>query len=184
MKKSITPLLLLFALSSTGFSEVSAKQSRISAAQKVEAYYKQAEEAFNNGDKQATAEALRSALQINPKHGPSYALALKLKKSGPAFKVQARQRQLASVILTEVDLKETPLSEALQTLATLIEEKSEKKIYPNFVIQDQSGKLKNIPVTLNLKNVPASVVLEYLMKQSQAAAKYSEYAITVRPLKR
>lgn len=182
MKKSTAPFILILAITSSALAEISTKPQTITAEQKVEAYYKRAERAFNDGDKKTATDSLRRALKINPNHGPSYALALQLKKGGPVFKAKGRQNQLASIILPEIELRDIPLSDALQILSTLIEEKSEQKFFPNFVIQDQTGTLRKKKVSLNLKNVPANVVLDYLVKMTEASVKFSEYAITVAPL--
>ena len=181
MKNTITSFVVVLALSQMSSAQESVKQSRQTQSQKVENYYKQAERAYQAGDMAGTKTALRGALTINPNHGPSYALALKLKKSGGSFKVKARERELAAVILPVVDFQDEPLSEALQILSELVEKTSEKKVYPNFVIQDRSGVLKDKEVTLNMKNVPAKVVLDYLMNIAGATAKFDQYAITIKP---
>lgn len=182
LKLSTTTLLAVLTFSNISMAEQSSRQTRLNQKQQVASYYKIAEQAFQAGDKAKTTKALRKALAINPKHGPSYALAIKLKKSGSAFKVKARETQFGSVMLPVVDLQDEPLSEALRILSTLVEEKSNQTVFPNFVIQDKSSTLKDKPITLNMKNVPAKVVLEYLMNMAHASAKFDEYATTIRPL--
>ena len=182
MKLSMTPVVMVLALScSTLVAQDSISKARHSQAQKVEAFYKQAEQAYQDGDIEGAKSALRNVFAINRNHGPSYALALKLKGSGNDFKMKARQRQLAAVILPVVDFDAMPLSYALKTLSKLVEETSKDKVIPNFVIHDKSNTLKDKIVTLNLKQVPANVVLDYLMNLSNATAKFGQYAITIKP---
>ena len=178
----MTPVVMVLALScSTLVAQDSISKARQSQAQKVETFYKQAEQAYRDGDLAGTKSALRNVFAIDRNHGPSYALALKLKGSGNNFKIKARERQLAAVILPIVDIDAIPLADALRILSTLIEETSKDKVIPNFVIHDKSNTLKDKPVTLNMKQVPANVVLEYLMNLSNATAKFDQYAITIKP---
>lgn len=182
LKLSTTTLLAVLTFSNLSMAEQSSRQTRINQKQQVASYYKTAEQAFLAGDKEKTTKALKKALEINPNHGPSYALALKLKKSGAVFTEKARLAQFSSVILPVVDFQDEPLSEALRILSTLVEEKTDKAFYPNFVIQDKSSTLKDKPITLSMKNVPANVVLDYLMNMAHASAKFEQYATTIKPL--
>ncbi len=178
----MTPVVMVLALScSTLIAQDSISKARQSQAQKVETFYNQAEQAYQDGDLAGAKSALRNVFAIDRNHGPSYALALKLKGSGNNFKIKARQKQLAAVILPEVDFEGMPLSYALKTLSKLVENTSKDKVIPNFVIHDKSNTLKDKPVTLKMKQVPANVVLDYLMNLSNATAKFGQYAITIKP---
>lgn len=182
MKLPMTPVVMVLALScSTLVAQDSISKARQSQNQKVEAFYKQAEQAYKDGDVKGAKSALRNVFAIDRSHGPAYALALKLKGNGNDFKIKARQRQLAAVILPIVDFGEMPLSDALRFFSKLVEETSKDKVIPNFVIHDKNNTLKDIPVTLKMKNVPANVVLEYLMNLSNATAKFDQYAISIKP---
>jgi len=173
---------MVLALScSTLIAQDSISKARQSQSQKVEAFYKQAEQAYKDGDLEGSKSALRNVFAIDRNHGPSYALALKLKGSGNEFKIKARQKQLAAVILPIVDFDGMPLGDALRSFSKLVEETSKDKVIPNFVIHDSSNTLKDKPVTLNMKQVPANVVLDYLMNLSNATAKFDQYAITIKP---
>ena len=181
MKQTITPLLLVLSLSCSAMSQDSISKSRQNQSKQVTQFYNQAEKAYRDGDLASAKTALRNVFAIDRNHGPSYALALKMKGSGNDFKIKARQRQLAAVIIPQVEFDQMPLGDALRDLSTLIEETSKDKVIPNFVIQDQSNTLKTIPVTLNMKQVPATVILEYLMNLTNSTAKFDQYAITVKP---
>lgn len=173
---------MVLALScSTLIAQDSISKARQAQVLKAEAFYKQAEQAYIDGDLQGSKSALRNVFAIDRNHGPAYALSLKLKGSGNTFKIKARQRQLAAVILPMVDFDAMPLSDALRTFSKLVEETSKDKVIPNFVIHDSSNTLKDKPVTLNMKQVPANVVLEYLMNLSNSTAKFDQYAIAIKP---
>ena len=151
--------------------------------QKVAQYYKVAEKAYADGDLVKTQQALQRSLALNPKHGPSYALAIKTKQNREKFGIQARQRELAKVILPEVDFNNLPLEDTLRDLNDLIVATSEGVVTPNLVLIDNNGTIKSKPVTLNMKQVPATVVLDYVLDLTGASAKFEKYSITVRPLR-
>ena len=178
----MSPVVIVLALScSSLLAQDSISKARQNQAQKVDAFYKQAEQAYQDGDLEGSKSALRNVFAIDRNHAPAYALALKLKGSGNDFKIKARQRQLAAVILPIVDFDAMPLSDALRCLSKLVEETSKDKVIPNFVIHDRSNTLKDKSITLNMKQVPADVVLDYLMNLSNASAKFDQYAISIKP---
>lgn len=150
-------------------------------AQKVEQYYKAAEKAYEKGDLTKTREALQRSLALNPNHGPSYALAIKVRQNKSSFSVKARQTQMARVILPVVDFQAMPLEDVLRDLGDLIEKESKDSVIPNFVLIDKNGTIKSKNITLNMKQVPATVVLDYVMNMAGARAKFDQYSITVRP---
>lgn len=179
MKKTIRLTILGLALPYVSFAgETLTTEER---AQKVEHYYSVAEKAYQSGDLKKTQEALQRSLALNPQHGPSYALAIKTRQNRSKFSIQSRQRELAKVILPVVDFQDTEFRDALRDLGDLIEQTSGDKFIPNFVLVDGNGSVKTKKITLSMKQVPANVVLDYLLKMAGATAKYDQYAITVRP---
>lgn len=185
MKKPILTTIIGIALCISASAQNTIKQ-REDRAQKVNAYYQQASQAYKDGDITSASEALKNALALNPRHAQSYALSLQLKKQGSTFKAKARERQLAQIKLKHIDVEDMELGEALEILSKLIEKETKDKYIPNFVIQDSSGILKTKKVKLNLKGIPASIALEYLLEQTGAISRFDDYAINIRsrrPLK-
>lgn len=178
--KLYSTLICAGLMSSLLQAQPSASATQAKAEQMVSNYYTQAEKAYRAGDLETCTNALRQALKLNPNHGPSYALALKLKKSGPAFKVKAREKKFQSVVLPVAEFDRVPLEDALRDLGDLVMKVSEDQVIPNFVIQDKSGELQKREVTLNLKQIPAHVVLSYMMEMTGASAQFGEYAIVVK----
>jgi hypothetical protein len=64
----------------------------------------------------------------------------------------------------------------------MIEEKSDGKFAPNFMVQDPSNKFAETTVTLMVKNVPANAVLDMMLKQAGGIAKYEQHAIIIKPV--
>lgn len=151
-------------------------------AMKVEEYYKLAEKSYMNGDLVKTQQALQRSLALNPQHGPSYALAIKTRQNRQKFGIQARQRELAKVILPEIDFNALPLEDALRDLNDLIGTASDGVVTANIVLMDRNSTIKSKKITLNMKQIPATVALDYVLNLAGATAKYDQYAITIRPL--
>jgi hypothetical protein len=57
----------------------------------------------------------------------------------------------------------------------------EKKYAPNFMVQDPTGKLDSQTLTLKLKGVPAKAVLDMVLSQVGAKARYDEHAVVITP---
>lgn len=51
----------------------------------------------------------------------------------------------------------------------------------NFILQDPKNALAEAKITLVLKNTPARGVLQYLLAQANAKARYDEHAIVIMP---
>lgn len=183
MKRTITPVVMVLALMSPLTAQDSISKSREAKERQVLEYYNQAEKAYSAGNLTAAKVAVQNALKINRNHGPSTALAIKLNKSSTtsSFQVKAREKKFSSVIVPIIDFEDLPLEDALRTLALSVEKNSNEEVIPNFVIQDPSGTLKLKEVTLNMKQVPAHVVLNYLMDLTGGKAKFDQYAIVIRP---
>jgi type II secretory pathway component HofQ len=67
----------------------------------------------------------------------------------------------------------------LDSLNELVKQATGQKFTPNFIIKDPSGKLKLPNVTLDLANIPASQVLQYIASFAQCRVIYEEHAIVV-----
>jgi hypothetical protein len=52
------------------------------------------------------------------------------------------------------------------------------------MVQDPGDKLADQTVTLQVKNVPAKAVLDMMLNQTGAVAKFEEHAIIIRPVPR
>lgn len=100
---------------------------------------------------------------------------------------QQRVAMLSIIKIPEIDFDEVPLTEAIDGLSRLIEIELEKlaeaqKFHPNFFIKDPNNKFSGRTVTLKLKRVPAKVVLDYLLEQGGAKARFDDYATVIEPV--
>lgn len=181
MKRNLAFILSLSLL--TGYSAAQDKlmRDRAQRARQVNLLYQQAEVAWKEGEAEIAQKTLQAALAINPNHAPSYALVQHIKANSNAATSAKRKRLFSSTMLQVVDFNDIPLDEAIRVLGKLIEKQSDPKFQPNFVIQDPHKSLGKKKVNLQLKGVPASVVLDYLLSSVDAVAQYDAYATVIRP---
>ena len=52
------------------------------------------------------------------------------------------------------------LEDAITALGVMMEKESDKAFIPNFVLNDPDGTIKDNPVSLRLRNIPATVALK------------------------
>ena len=148
----------------------------------VENFYKIAEQAYSNGDVSGATEAIRSALEMNPKHGRSIALYRRIKTGGGDRAVLSlRKRTFSKVIVPLVDLDEMDFRGALKMLSDAVEKESNDKVIPNFVVQDRNKVFENVSIDLKLKNVPAGEVLKHLLSEANATVSFGKYSTVIRP---
>lgn len=143
--------------------------------------YRQGIAAERAGDPDAARAAYEQALRLNPKHADARFRLGQVKVRRDTIARQGRQAALTKVILPDVQFSEATLRETLDVLAKRINTGSDGKLSPNFVVQDPGGKLANAKITMQLRNVPASTVLQYILEQTGARARHDEYAIVIQP---
>ena len=70
---------------------------------------------------------------------------------------------------------------AVTALGQMVDKESKGAVTANFIVEDPQGKLAGKKVTLSIKNLPAKVVLDYLLSQVGAKARFDEHAVVVMP---
>jgi hypothetical protein len=150
-------------------------------ADKAAEMYQAGMVAIQEGDIQTAEASFRGALKLRPTYADARYQLTELKNHRDVIVARGRARKLSQYTIDQVDFNKAELSEALAALGVMVEEKSEKKFAPNFIVQDPSKKLGETIVTLQVKGVPASAILDMLVKQAGGVVKYEEHAIIVKP---
>ena len=88
---------------------------------------------------------------------------------------------LKQINIQAVDFDQLTIREALEILTIKIEHQTNKQITPNFIIRDLKGAFKNRTVTMQLKNMPANTLLEYIANQVGGSIRYDRHAIIISP---
>ncbi|MEO7099404.1 MAG: tetratricopeptide repeat protein [Luteolibacter sp.] len=150
-------------------------------AQQAEALYKQGQAAEKAGDPAAAKEFYTKALKANPNNADAKYSLGQVKINSEAIAAQGREKKFGTVMIPLYQLDGASLQEALEALSMIIEKQSKSEVAPNFVIEDPKAKLTDKKISLNLKNMPSKAVLQYLLDQTGAKARYDEHAVVISP---
>lgn len=172
-----TTLILLLA----GATAALAEPKSLTPSQTADAYYARGIAAEKAGDVTGARAAYTKALQANPNHANCRYRLKQLELDKGAIAAKGREAQFSKVMIPVFQIDGATLQESLDALGTMITKESKKQVTSNFLIQDPQNKLANTKLTLNLKNVPASAVIKYLLTQSNAKARYDEHAVVIEP---
>jgi hypothetical protein len=150
-------------------------------SQGVEDTYRIGVNALKVGDTALAKKCFEAVLTHQPGHANARYQLLNLNRRGPEMAAKARAMKLRKVMIAKVEFTETPLAEALEALEALIDKETKGEYVANFIVQDPGGSLQGRAISLQLKGVPASSVLDYMLQMTGAVARYEEFAIVVKP---
>ena len=180
--KSILSLIIAASLViQVSSAQTPAKPATQSTATQAEVFYRQGLAAEKAGDPGAAQKAYAAALKANPNHANARYSMGELQLNAGAIAAKGRQAKLAAIVIPEFRLDAATLQESLDALSNLVEKQSKNQVSPNFIIQDPKNQLTGVKISLNLKSVPASAVLQYLTTQAAAKARYDEHVIVIIP---
>lgn len=169
--------ILSFIVAATLVSQASAQTT----AKNADALYRQGLAAEKAGDPVAARNAYTAALKADPGHANARYSLGQLKLTSGTISIKGRELKFGAVMIPEFKLDEALLQESLDALQIIVERESKNQVTPNFIIQDPKKQLAEVKISLNLKKLPASAVLRYLMEQSGATARFDEHAIVITP---
>lgn len=149
------------------------------AAQKAEQHYLRGLAAERAGDPATAIANYREALKFHPGHANARYRAGQVKIEAASIKSSATEAKIGGVKIPVYRLEEATVAEAIAALGMAIEKASENEIAPNFVIQDPNEKLADVRITMQLKNVPAKAILEYIHSQAKTQARFDEHAVVI-----
>jgi len=170
-------LFLLIAGASTALAE----PNTLTVSQQADAYYGKGIAAEKAGDVEGAHAAYTKALQLNPGLANCRYRLTQLQIDAPSIAAKGREAKLSKVMVPVFQLEGTTLQEAIDALSLIIKKEAKGQVAANFIIQDPNKKLAAAKITLNLKNLPASAVMTYLMTQAHAKARYDEHAVVIEP---
>lgn len=156
-------------------------QAQQTAAEKSNAFYQQGLAAEKTGNPEVAKAAYEAALKTNPHHANARYRLGQVQTNSTKIAAVGRKNKLDTVIIPEFKIDEATFKEALAALSALMEKESKGEMQPNFIVQDASGALNEAKVSLVLKSTPAGAILNYLMEQAHAKARFDEHAIVLTP---
>jgi tetratricopeptide (TPR) repeat protein len=170
--------ILMFVV---GASVALAEPATLPPAQQAGTYYAKGIAAEKAGDVEAARLAYTKALQLNPNFANCRYRLTELQLNRGAVAAKGREAKLDKVMVPVFQLDGATLQEALDALNLIIVKEAKGQVVANFVVQDPNKSLAAAKLTLNLKNLPASAVMKYLLAQANAKARYDEHAIVIEP---
>ena len=144
-----------------------------------QALYERALVAMNRGDVAAAEKDFRAVLQAQPDHPHARYGLNKLLLHREKYAALYRENMMKQTKIAKVEYSDATVAECLQSLTELVKAATAEKFTPNFIIKDPAGKLKSGNITMNLSNIPASQVLQYIASSAQCKITYEEHAIIV-----
>jgi hypothetical protein len=91
------------------------------------------------------------------------------------------ERQIAGVIIPQIQFRDATLSSALDYLKKAVVRESGGKVAVNFVVQLPAEQVNTQTVTLSLNQVPFSEAVKYLASVANLDVEYQKYAIVLKP---
>ena len=150
-------------------------------AQQANAYYQRGLAAEKAGDPATARANYAQALKLNPSHPDATYKIGELKKNSGTISAKGREGKFGQAVIPKFALEDAPLSEALEALRITMEKTTPGTPGPSFIVEDPTQKLEKARISLQLKGVPAKGILEYILSQSGAKARYDEHAIVILP---
>jgi tetratricopeptide (TPR) repeat protein len=149
------------------------------AEQKAEAYYRQGLAAEKAGDPTTARAAYNAVLDLFPNHANARYRAGQVKINSASIVSNATEKKVGEVRIPLYQLEEATVQEAIAALGIAMEKASDGKVAPNFIIEDPAGKLADARVSMQLKNVPAKAILDYIHGQAGTKARYDQHAVVI-----
>ena len=149
------------------------------AAEKADIYFRKGLAAEKAGDPATASAAYNAALQVFPRHVNARYRAGQVRIEADAIRSSATAAKIGGVYIPVYRIEKASVSEAIAALGIAIEKASDEKITPNFIIQDPKGKLADTEISMQLKNVPAKAILDYIHSQANTQARFDEHAVVI-----
>jgi hypothetical protein len=175
--KTIATILIAAACA----SQAIAQNANPAPARSADTLYRQGLAAEKAGDPNAARIAYAEAVRLQPGHANARYRLGELKIHAPAIAAKGREAKFGAVLVPEFRVEDASLKECLDALEIIVSKQSKEAVSPNFILQDPKNQLSAAKISLNLKSIPASGVLRYLLEQSGAKARYDEHAIVIAP---
>jgi hypothetical protein len=152
------------------------------AGESLQQILSDAQTAYLQGDMVTAKRNFEIVIQLDPKNqvARNY-LRIIQSQLAAAPKGSQIEKQLSTVILPKVDLKEATLGSVFEYLRQQVPKVTGGKSTVNFVIQVPDADLQTKQVTLQLTSVPFTVALKYLCDLAELQAEYQQYAIKITP---
>ncbi|MES2571333.1 MAG: hypothetical protein V4710_14935 [Verrucomicrobiota bacterium] len=170
------PRILLFPLAAALLSTSALGESTVTLMNEAQA-------AYLRGDMATAKRNFELVHQLDARNTTAigYLRMIKAAEAKTTNGGAKQEKQLAAVILPQVQFREATLGSALDALKQQVAKASGGKSAISFVLQLPEETVKTTPVTLNLTNVPVTEVLRYMGELANITFSYEPFAVVVKP---
>lgn len=175
--KSLRPSILIFAILLSGSFQWTFAQGSLQDT------YNQGVQLYNKGQYGEALMNFEKVLAERPDfvYARNYLAKCQTaitKGLGPKNDLEGR---LAKVIVPEINFADAPLGDVLDYFSSRAGELSGGSVALNFLYKGSSEQRLGTLITLNLRNVPISEAIKYVVQLSGSTVKYEEHAVVITP---
>ena len=152
-------------------------------AQSFKAAYDEGVRLYDAGDYEGALARFEIAVRANPRspHARSYMTKSKTAVAQGLGSKKSMEKDLAKVIIPQINFEDAPIGDVLQYLAARTEELTQGKLRPNIIYKGTPEQRKNTLITLSVRNVPVTEALRYVGQMSRTHFAYEEHAVVADP---
>ncbi len=152
-------------------------------AQTFKAAYDEGVRLYDSGEYEEALIRFEIAVRANPRspHARSYMIKSKTAVAQGRGSKKSIEKDLAKIIIPEINFEDAPIGDVLQYLAARTEELTQGKLRPNIIYKGTSEQRQNTLITLSVRNVPVTEALRYIGQISRTHFAYDEHAVVADP---
>jgi hypothetical protein len=139
--------------------------------------------AYQKGDYEAAKSAFEMVYSMDSRNitAINFLKLLKANKGTVNPKTLPIERQVAGIIIPQIQFRDATLGSAVAYLKKAVEKESGGRVAVNFVVQLPAEQISTQTVTLALNQVPFTEALKYLASVANLDVEYQKYAIVLKP---
>lgn len=139
--------------------------------------------AYQKGDYEAAKSAFEMVYSMDSRNitAINFLKLLKANKGTVNPKTLPIERQVAGIIIPQIQFRDATLGSAVDYLRRSVDRQSGGKVAVNFVVQLPQEQINTQTVTLALSQVPFTEAVRYLASVANLDVEYQKYAIVLKP---
>lgn len=143
---------------------------------------KEGQTAYQKGDYEGAKSAFEMVYSMDSRNITAINFLRLIKAQKPvSLKSLPIERQVAGVIIPQIQFKDATLSSAVDYLKRAVNRESGGRVAVNFVVQLPVEQTTTQTVTLSLSQVPFTEAVKYLASVANLDVEYQKFAIVLKP---
>ena len=153
------------------------------ASPEIQQLLQEGQTAYQKGDLVAAKSAFEMVYSMDSRNitAINFLKLLKANKGTVNPKTLPIERQVASIVIPQIQFRDATLGSAVDYLKKSVDRQSGGKVAVNFVVQLPQEQINTQTVTLALSQVPFTEAVRYLASVANLEVEYQKYAIVLKP---